>query len=176
MRENGANKGRLTSDGVYVPTGQCGVPGGFAVGTGPFKLVSWKIGDKLELAPERLVLGPKAGLSRLIIRAIADNTARLQALQTGEIQGYDNVAPTDIRTITRNSKLKISNRPPFNVGYVGINQAEEPFNRLAVRKARRLRPRQGCGRAVALRRARHGGQGVPAADPSVRLRRERPHV
>jgi peptide/nickel transport system substrate-binding protein len=135
MAKYGANKGRVTSDGVYVPTGQWGVPGGFAVGTGPFRLVSWKIGDKLELARNDSYWGRKAGLSRLIIRAIADNTARLQALQTGEIQGYDNVAPTDIRTITRNSKLKISNRPPFNVGYVGINQAEEPFNRLAVRKA-----------------------------------------
>ena len=135
MKKYGANKGRLTSDGVYVPTGQYGVPGGFAVGTGPFKLVSWKVGDKIEFARNDSYWGRKAGLSRLIIRAIADNTARLQALQTGEIQGFDNVAPSDIRTITGNSKLKIVNRPPFNVGYVGINQAVEPFNRLAVRKA-----------------------------------------
>jgi peptide/nickel transport system substrate-binding protein len=135
MAKYGANKGRVTSDGVYVPTGQWGVPGGFAIGTGPFRLVSWKIGDKLEFARNDSYWGRKAGLSRLIIRAIADNTARLQALQTGEIQGYDNVAPTDIRTITRNGKLKIANRPPFNVGYVGINQAKAPFNQLAVRKA-----------------------------------------
>ena len=135
MAKYGANKGRVTSDGVYVPTGQWGVPGGFSVGTGPFKLVSWKIGDKIEYSRNDSYWGRKAGVSRLIIRAIADNTARLQALQTGEIQGYDNVAPSDIKTITRNSKLKIANRPPFNVGYVGINQAEEPFNQLAVRKA-----------------------------------------
>ena len=135
MARYGANKGRVTSDGVYVPTGQWGVPGGNAVGTGPFKLVSWKIGDKIEFSRNDSYWGRRAGISRLIIRAIADNTARLQALQTGEIQGYDNVAPSDIRTITRNSKLKIANRPPFNVGYVGINQAEEPFNQLAVRKA-----------------------------------------
>jgi peptide/nickel transport system substrate-binding protein len=135
MTKYGANKGRITSDGVYVPTGQYGVPGGYAVGTGPFKLVSWKVGDKLELSRNDSYWGKKASLSRLIIRAIADNTARLQALQTGEIQGFDNVAPSDIRTITRNSKLKIVNRPPFNVGYVGINQAVEPFDKLAVRKA-----------------------------------------
>ncbi len=135
MAKYGANKGRITSDGVYVPTGQYGVPGGYAVGTGPFKLVSWKVGDKLELARNDSYWGKKAGLSRLIIRAIADNTARLQALQTGEIQGFDNVAPSDISTIRKNSKLKIVNRPPFNVGYVGINQAVEPFDQLAVRKA-----------------------------------------
>jgi peptide/nickel transport system substrate-binding protein len=135
MAKYGANKGRITSDGVYVPTGKYGVPGGYAVGTGPFKLVSWKVGDKLELARNDSYWGKKAGLSRLIIRAIADNTARLQALQTGEIQGFDNVAPSDIATITSNSKLKIVNRPPFNVGYVGINQAVKPFDQLAVRKA-----------------------------------------
>ena len=135
MAKYGANKGRLTSDGVYVPTGQFGVPGGHAVGTGPFKLVSWKVGDKLELARNDSYWGPKARLSRLIIRAIPDNTARLQALQSGEIQGYDNVGPADIKTVQKNSKLKIVNRPPFNVGYVGINQAVAPFDKLAVRKA-----------------------------------------
>ena len=60
MKKYGANKGRLTSDGVYVPTGQYGVPGGFAVGTGPFKLVSWKVGDKLELARNDSYWGKKA--------------------------------------------------------------------------------------------------------------------
>ncbi len=49
MKENGADKGRLTSDGVYQPLGEYGVPGGVAAGTGPFKLDSWRIGDKLEL-------------------------------------------------------------------------------------------------------------------------------
>jgi peptide/nickel transport system substrate-binding protein len=135
MAKYGANKGRLTSDGVYVPTGQYGVPGGQAVGTGPFKLVSWKVGDKLEFARNDSYWGPKARLSRLIFRAIPDNTARLQALQSGEVQGYDNVGPADIKTVQNNSKLKIVNRPPFNVGYVGINQAIKPFDQLAVRKA-----------------------------------------
>ena len=101
MAKYGANKGRLTSDGVYVPTGQFGVPGGHAVGTGPFKLVSWKVGDKLELARNDTYWGPKARLSRLIIRSIPDNTARLQALQSGEIQGYDNVGPRTSRPSRR---------------------------------------------------------------------------
>jgi peptide/nickel transport system substrate-binding protein len=135
MAKYGANKGRVTDEGVYVPTGQWGVPGGQAVGTGPFKLVSWRVGDKIEFARNDSYWGKKAGLSRLIIRAIPDNTARLQALQTGEIQGYDFVAPSDMPTIRRNSKLKLVNRPPFNVGYVGINQAIKPFDKLVVRKA-----------------------------------------
>ena len=40
--------------------------------------------------------GDKAKLERLIFRPISDNAARLQALQNGEIQGYDLVEPQDI--------------------------------------------------------------------------------
>jgi peptide/nickel transport system substrate-binding protein len=131
----GADKGKLTADGVFVPLGTYGTPGGQAVGTGPFKLESWKTGDKLVLVRNDDYWGKKAALRRVIIRAIADNSARLQALQTGEIQGYDNVEPQDIATVKKNSKLKVVDRPSFNVGYVTINQSVAPFDNLLVRKA-----------------------------------------
>lgn len=135
MTKYGANKGTLSKDGVFTPGGQYGVPGGVAVGTGPFKLESWKIGDKLEIVRNDSYWGKKAFLRRVIFRAIPDNAARLQALQTGEIQGYDLVEPQDIPTVKKNSKLKILDRPAFNVGYVTINQAVKPFDNLLVRQA-----------------------------------------
>jgi peptide/nickel transport system substrate-binding protein len=39
--------------------------------------------------------GPKPKLKQIILKPIADNAARLQALQTGEIQGYDLVDPAN---------------------------------------------------------------------------------
>ncbi len=130
-----ADKGKLTADGVFQPLGTYGTPGGQAVGTGPFKLESWKLGDKLVLVRNDSYWGTKAKLRRVILRAISDNAARLQALQTGEIQGYDNVEPQDIATIRKSSKLKVIDRPSFNVGYVTINQAVKPFDDIRVRKA-----------------------------------------
>jgi peptide/nickel transport system substrate-binding protein len=135
MKQYGADKGKLTADGVFVPLGTYGAPGGQAVGTGPFKLSSWRIGDKLELVRNDSYWGKKAFLSRVILRPISDNAARLQALQTGEIQGFDNVEPQDVATIKRSSKLKIVDRPSFNVGYVTINQNIEPFDDVRVRQA-----------------------------------------
>lgn len=135
MARYGANKGTLSKDGVFTPGGQYGVPGGQAVGTGPFKLESWKIGDKLVLVRNDDYWGKKAFLRRVIFRAIPDNAARLQALQTGEIQGYDLVEPQDIPTIKKNSKLKVLDRPAFNVAYVTINQKVKPFDNLLVRQA-----------------------------------------
>jgi peptide/nickel transport system substrate-binding protein len=135
MQKYGADKGKLTSDGVYQPLGDYGVPGGVAVGTGAFKLQSWRVGDRLVLVRNDSYWGRDARLRQVILRAIADNAARLQALQTGEIQGYDDVEPQDIRTIQRSKNLKVLDRPPFNVGYVGFNQAVKPFDKLLVRQA-----------------------------------------
>ena len=79
--------------------------------------------------------GDKAKLDKLIFRPIADNAARLQALQTGEIQGYDLVEPQDIPTIEGDSNLKILDRPAFNVAYVGFNHGKPPMDKLEVRQA-----------------------------------------
>src|SRR6185436_7223976 len=135
MAKYGANKGTLSKDGVFTPGGQYGVPGGVAVGTGPFKLESWKIGDKLVIVRNDSYWGKKAFLRRVIFRAIPDNAARLQALQTGEIQGYDLVEPQDISTIEGDDNLQILDRPAFNVGYVGFNQAKKPLDNPKVRQA-----------------------------------------
>jgi peptide/nickel transport system substrate-binding protein len=135
MERYGANKGTLSKDGVFTPGGDYGVPGGQAVGTGPFKLESWRIGDRLVIARNDGYWGRKAILRQVIFRAIPDNAARLQALQTGEIQGYDLVEPQDIPTIQKNSKLKVLDRPAFNVAYVTINQKVKPFDNPLVRQA-----------------------------------------
>ena len=79
--------------------------------------------------------GEKAKLEKLIFRPIADNAARLQALQNGEIQGYDLVEPQDIQTIEGDDSLQILDRPAFNVGYVTINQKVPPFDKIEVRQA-----------------------------------------
>ncbi len=133
LKKYQADAGTVDSDGVFHPTGTFGTQN--PIGTGPYKLKSWKVGDKLEIDANPTYWGAKAKLKRIIFRPIADNAARLQALQTGEIQGYDLVAPQDIATIKNSGKLKALDRPAFNVGYVGINQAIPPMNNLLVRQA-----------------------------------------
>jgi peptide/nickel transport system substrate-binding protein len=98
-------------------------------------LSSWTRGDKLVLVRNPNYWGKPAILSQLIFRPIADNAARLQALQNGEIQGYDLVEPEDISTIKGDSNLQLLSRPPFNVGIVGMNQSIPPMNNLKVRQA-----------------------------------------
>ncbi len=97
--------------------------------------VSWTRGDRLVMERNDDYWGDKAKLDQLIFRPIADNAARLQALQSGEIEGYDLVEPQDIKTIEGDDSLQVLDRPAFNVGYVTINQKVPPFDKIEVRQA-----------------------------------------
>ena len=133
LQEFGADEGEVNADGIFQPTGSYGTE--HPTGTGPFKFESWTVGDRLVLSRNEDYWGEKAKLDEVIFRPIADNAARLQALQNGEIDGYDLVEPQDIPTIEGDESLQLLDRPAFNVAYVGINQAIPPMDKLEVRQA-----------------------------------------
>ncbi len=133
LQEFGADEGEVDEDGIFHPTGAYGTE--HPTGTGPFKFESWVVGDKLVVVRNDDYWGEKAKLDKVIFQPIADNTARLQALQTGEIQGYDLVEPQDVPTIQADTALQVLDRPAFNVAYVGINQSIPPMDKLEVRQA-----------------------------------------
>ena len=133
MAQYGANQGTVDADGVFHPTGTYATQ--HPTGTGAYMLSSWTRGDKLTLVKNPKYWGTPAKINTLIFKPIADNAARLQALQNGEIQGYDLVEPQDIPTIKSDSNLQLLSRPAFNVGIVGMNQSIKPMNNLAVRQA-----------------------------------------
>ena len=133
LKKYGADEATL-SGGTFRPTGTYAFQ--HPTGTGPFKFSSWTIGQKLELVRNANYWGQKAKLDKIVVRPISDNTARFQALQTGEVNAYDLAAPQDISGLNGNAKLKVVKRPAFNVAYVTIHQgANSPMNDIKVRQA-----------------------------------------
>jgi peptide/nickel transport system substrate-binding protein len=132
MRRYEANKGELVS-GTFRPTGTYAFQ--HPTGTGPFKFNSWTVGQRVVLDRNNAYWGKRSPIARIIVRPISNNTARLQALQSGEVNGYDLVAPEHMGTIRGNSNLRLIDRPPFNVAYVTINQSKPPMNNILVRRA-----------------------------------------
>src|SRR6187397_2601079 len=133
LKQYDADKGSVDEETGFKPTGTYGTE--HPTGTGPFKFESWTRGDRLVMVRNDDYWGDKATLDKLIFRPIADNAARLQALQSGELQGYDLVEPQDVPTIEGESDLQLLDRPAFNVGYVTINQKVKPFDQIEVRQA-----------------------------------------
>jgi peptide/nickel transport system substrate-binding protein len=102
-------------------------------GTGAFKFQSFTPNDKVVLVRNDDYWGPKATLDQVIFRTIADLAARRQALEAGEIQGYDNVDPNDVEALRAN--YQVLQRPAFNVAYVGFNQKKKPLDNPKIRQA-----------------------------------------
>jgi len=108
LKKYKADAGSVDAGGVFRPGGTFATRN--PVGTGPYMLSSWDVGNKLTLVRNPHYWGKKAKLDRVIFKPIGDTTARLQALQSGELQGFDGAAPQDWPTISGNSKLKLLKR------------------------------------------------------------------
>ncbi len=133
LQDYEADAGAVNEDGIFQPTGTYSTE--HPTGTGPFKFDSWTPGEQLTLVRNDDYWGEQAQLEKIIFQPISDNAARLQALQNGEIQGYDLVEPQDVDTISGDAALQLLERPPFNVGYVTINSSKPPTDVLEVRQA-----------------------------------------
>lgn len=105
-------------------------------GTGPFRFTSYdEANGTVELARFEDYWGEPAKLDRLIFRVIPDETARRQALEAGEIDGYDYPSPADWQGL-RDAGFTLQIRDPFNILYLGISQKDNPALRdLRVRQA-----------------------------------------
>jgi peptide/nickel transport system substrate-binding protein len=157
LEDYAADDVELSEDGSIVVNGTFGTE--HPVGTGPFKFVEWVPGDHITLERNDDYWGTKALLDQLIIRPISDASARLQALQSGDIDGMDNVQPAQFEDVRGDSSLQLLERPAFNVGYIGFNASTPPFDKLEVRQA--------VAYAIdkqAIADAFYGGAGEPAKE------------
>ncbi|PWI07477.1 ABC transporter substrate-binding protein [Streptomyces sp. NWU339] len=99
---------------------------GTVAGTGPYKITKWNKGNK-EVSLERFddYWGEKAKIKNLVFRTISDEQTRRQALQAGDIDGYDLVAPADVTTLEKQGYV-VPTRGVFNLFYVGMSQEANP--------------------------------------------------
>lgn len=106
------------------------------VGTGPFMFEEWSRNKTITLAknPEYWMEG-KPYLDKLIFQVIPENAARLNALQTGEIDVLDGMNATDTSSVENADGLELLKRPSFNIGYMAFNTEKAPFDNPLVRQA-----------------------------------------
>ncbi|MEH0109196.1 ABC transporter substrate-binding protein [Tersicoccus sp. MR15.9] len=103
------------------------------VGTGPFRLVSWK-GRDVVLASFEQYWGDRGQIRSLTFRTMRDPLQRLDALSTGTIDGFDGVTRDAFAPLAQTGQ-QIVQRDPYSMAYLGINQEFGVLSDLRVRQA-----------------------------------------
>ncbi|MCR8670593.1 ABC transporter substrate-binding protein [Agrococcus sp. HG114] len=103
-------------------------------GTGPFVFESWSPGSEVVLQANPDYWGEQGQVQEIVFRVIDDPTARRQALESGDIDGYDLVAPADTAALEE-AGFNVMQRDPFTILYLGMNQTVPELQDVRVRQA-----------------------------------------
>jgi peptide/nickel transport system substrate-binding protein len=110
-----------------------------AVGTGPFVYKEWVPGDHVTMTKNPSYWNAAAGgpyVDAITMKPISEPTAILNALQAGDIDVTQTIAPVDVKTVAADSKLvPIDRGSACNVGVFAMNQTHKPFDNLKIRQA-----------------------------------------
>lgn len=91
------------------------------VGTGAYKIKKWGIGEKVELESFDRYFQGKAKVKNLSFITIPENSNRLIALETGEINIAYDISSTDVKGLLKNKNLKFISKPSLGTDFVSIN-------------------------------------------------------
>jgi len=105
------------------------------VGTGPYKLVSWKKGDRMELERFEDYHGEKPEFKKMVLRVIPEASNRTIELESGNVDIAFELSSLDISRVKANPNLKISSLVDNSVTYLGFNCSKPPFDNQKLRQA-----------------------------------------
>lgn len=104
------------------------------VGTGPYTFRSWEKGQNVVLERNEDYWGEPAKTKNIVFRIITDNSARVLALNNGEVDMIDGIDATVVDTITEGGN-ELFEAPGMNVNYMAYNTTREMFADAAARRA-----------------------------------------
>jgi peptide/nickel transport system substrate-binding protein len=94
-----------------------------AIGSGPYRFVSWRAGERLELARFDDHWAGKQPWDRVTMRLIPNDAARLAALRARDVQVIGNVNPAHAEAIERDANLRLAKRSSATIIYLILDVA-----------------------------------------------------
>jgi ABC-type transport system substrate-binding protein len=104
-------------------------------GTGPYRLDTWDLGNRMVFTAFEDYWGEPAKAPTLEFRWNSESAARLNEILSGAVDGIDNPGRDDLETIEANPDLQLIPRLAPNVFYLGMSNAYEPWDDVKVRQA-----------------------------------------
>lgn len=105
------------------------------VGTGPFKFVEWRRGERIVMEANNQYHAGRPALDRLIFRIIPDSVVLLEDLRAGGVDFIENPPLTDVARLKQTPGLKVLTADNTSYTYFGWREDLEPFSDIRVRRA-----------------------------------------
>ena len=119
-----------------VPAGSGGANARTPVGTGPYKLVSFRPDDRIVLARFAEYFAGPAKNPGLVLKVVPDDTMRGLELRKGTVDLIVNdVSPDIVWQMQRERKLRIETAPGTDYAYIALNLKDPILQRVEVRQA-----------------------------------------
>lgn len=99
------------------------------IGTGPFKFVDFKRGDRVELARNDAYWGKKPDWEKVTLRILPNDPTRLAALLSGDVDAIENIPTPDFAKIKSNPNLQTSTKTSHRIIFFNLDQQRDqtPF-------------------------------------------------
>lgn len=104
------------------------------VGTGPYKFVEWNPSEDIILTRNDEYWGDAAKTKNIVFKFIPDNSARIVALKSGEVDMIDGIDSTGVEQIKADGN-EVYNLSGMNINYLAYNVARASFDDVKVRTA-----------------------------------------
>ncbi|MGI9024637.1 MAG: ABC transporter substrate-binding protein [Burkholderiaceae bacterium] len=100
-----------------------------AIGTGPYKLVSFKRGDRVELTRNDAYWGSKPAWDKATFRMLSNDAARIAALLSGDVDAIENVPTADVAKLAADARFKIDKQTSWRTIFWHMDQYRDvtPF-------------------------------------------------
>ena len=99
-----------------------------AVGTGPYKYVSWQPKGDLVLARNDTFWGPKEPWARHVRKEISNDAARVAQLKAGQLDLITRVPATDLAALRRDAKINVQTIDTVYVFNLELDMREKANN------------------------------------------------
>ncbi len=99
--------------------------GRVAIGTGPFRMVSHRPGDRIELQRNDAYWGQRAAWQVVDYRMITNDTSRSAALLAGDVDFIDQVPTTDTERLRRDARIVISEIDSMRFVYFALDHMRD---------------------------------------------------
>ncbi len=97
-----------------------------AIGTGPFRLVSYASGDRIIFARNEAYWGEKAPWAEVTYRIITNDAARSAALLAGDVDIIDQVPTSDMARLRQDARFRIAETTSLRIMYLTLDVTRAP--------------------------------------------------